>query len=137
MDSVNATLGLVLTALGIVAIVGGWLRWVRPRWQRARRKVAGVFDAILGRDAIVDSITGKEIEPELPGIGVRMAHQESQMEKLTDAVAILADSHQRISSLEQRVTVLEDARTERAIAQAESAQAWRAIAALHESEPED
>lgn len=137
---IEGTNEAVALALGVAALLGvlvGWVRWVRPKIRRGRREVTAVRDAILGRDAITDSITGKEIEPALPGMGVRMAQQEQQMAIITDAVAKIADSHLRLESLESRVKVLEDARVERVVTQVESAQAWRAIANAHDADPND
>lgn len=137
---IEGTNEAVALALGITALLGvfvGWVRWVRPKIRNGRREVVAVRDAILGRDAIHDSITGKEIEPALPGMGVRMAHQEQQMQILTEAVAKIADSHLALENLEKRVKVLEDARMERVVSRAESANAWRAIAAAHEAGPNE
>ena len=137
---VDSTNGMITLTLGFVALAGvvlGWLRWVRPKIHRGRKEVVAVRDAILGREAITDSVTGKEIAPALPGMGVRMAHQESQMALLTDAVAKIADSHGRLESLEDRVKALEEASVERIVTRAESAQAWRAIAAVHESDDDE
>jgi hypothetical protein len=137
IDDTNGVIGLIVGLIAIIGALVAWLRWVRPKIHRGRKEIVAVRDAILGRDAITDSVTGTEIAPALPGMGVRMAHQEKQMELLTTAVAQIADSHQRLESLETRVQALENASVERVVTRAESAQAWRAIAAVHESNGDD
>jgi hypothetical protein len=135
-------LGLVLTVLGILSVLGGWLRWGRPRVAQAQREAVAMRDAILGRDSVRDTITGRELAPALPGIGVRMAHQEDQMRLLTDAVSKIADSHVRLENVEARVdrhdediAILKAASAERIIARVESSQAWQAVEAVAKSQP--
>lgn len=137
-------IGLTATVIGIITALASWWRWGRPKVQQAKREATAMRDAILGRDPIVDSITGRKIEPALPGIGVRMAHQEDQMRLLTDAVSKIADSHRRLEHVEQRVDVLtedvEDLKRgtmERIMARAEAAQAWSAVEAAVKSTPPD
>lgn len=134
LAEVSATTGLALSLCALLAVLGGWLRWIRPRWRNGRREITAVRDAILGREAQFDSITGKEISPALPGMGVRMAHQEQQMELITSAVARLAETHERLENHESRIKKLEDAAVERVVARAESAAAWRAMEAAHLAE---
>lgn len=135
-------IGLVATVIAIITALGSWWRWGRPKVVQARREVTAMRDAILGREPMVDSITGREVQPALPGIGVRMAHQEDQMRLLTDAVSKIADSHQRLEHIETRVDGLEEdvadlkaGRMERIITRAESAQAWSAVEAVAKSNP--
>src|SRR3546814_5864564 len=111
---------------------------------KARQEVTAMRDANVGRDPLVDSITGREIEPALPGIGVRMAHQGDKMRLLTDAVSKIADSHVRLEHVEKRVdrhdeelADLRAAQMERIVARAESAQAWSAVEAVAKSAPPD
>lgn len=144
MDSADRAAGLVLTLIGIIAAVVAWLRWVRPKLRRGTEEVVAVRDAILGREALRDSITGREIQPALPGMGVRMAHQEeqsrdqrAQLQILTDAVTKIADSHELLNNIERRVAALEDAAVERVVTKVESAEAWRAIAAAHGEADDD
>lgn len=111
----------------VVAALVGWWRVVRPRIRRTRGEIVAIRDSILGREAIIDTITGVERAPALPGIGVRMAANEENLSRLTDAVAKIAESHVRLENHEQRIKALEDASVERVVARAESAQAWRAI----------
>lgn len=135
-------IALAATVVGLVTALAGWWRWVRPRLERVKKDGAAMRDAVLGRDPIVDSITGRELAPALPGVGVRMAHQEDQMRLLTDAVSKIADSHQRLAHVETRVDNIESdvadlkaGAMERIMARAESAQAWSAVEAVAKSTP--
>lgn len=137
LEQTNALIGLGIGAATLLGIVIGWMKWVRPRIRKGVDQVTGVRDAILGREAIVDSITGKELAPALPGMGVRMAQQEAvsklqqeQMTLLTDAVAKLANTHQRLDDHDRRLNALEAAAIERVATKAESVAAWRAVAAV-------
>jgi hypothetical protein len=129
-DWIEACVGLTV----LVGAIYGFFRWVRPRWRAARAKWVMAVDSLVGRDAIVDSITGEEKSPALPGVGVRMAHQEQQMELLTVTVTKLVDNqaHQlklegRVDDLDDRVAKLEANQVERVVARAETTAAYRAI----------
>src|SRR5690606_34845484 len=98
---------LILGVAGVVGVVAGLWRWGWPRYRMARAKVTGVTDAILGRDAIVDTITGRESALALPGIGGRRASQEQQMEMLTVTVTKLVDQQTHQELLAQRLTAVE------------------------------
>lgn len=138
--TLDRTNEIVALALGILALLGafaGYLKVIRPRIRKARVTLASASDALLGREAIYDSITGAEIAPALPGVGARMAHQEQQMELLTVTVTKLVDQqvHQqklerRVDGLESRVKGLEDQTIERVAGKAESISAWRAVEAV-------
>ena len=73
MDALSKALIGVMT-LG--AMIFGFFRWVRPKLKQASADIQAGRDALVGRDAIYDTITGKELAPALPGIGVRMATTE-------------------------------------------------------------
>ena len=124
--------GIVAVAAAVGALVILWKYGLKAwrGWRLARAKVGAVTDAILGRDALVDSITGREIAPALPGMGVRMAHQEQQMEAITLAVTRLASQHEALTDHERRIKALEDSAVERVVTRAESAAAWRAVEAV-------
>jgi hypothetical protein len=138
----TADIALAGAVVALITGLAGWWRWVRPRIERVKKDGAAMRDAVLGREVVVDSITGRELAPALPGIGVRMAHQEDQMRLLTDAVSKIADSHRRLEHVEQRVDEiavdvadLKAASMERIMARAESAQAWQAVEAVAKSTP--
>lgn len=122
----------VAVAVGILTILGiviGALRWMRPRWRSAARTWVAFRDTFLGRDAIMDTTTpGREIEPALPALGVRMS-------KVEIAVAQLAEQHRRLDNHEDRIVNLEQARVERVVTQAESAAMLNMVERLHEVDP--
>jgi hypothetical protein len=121
---------LLATVIGIATAVGVFLRWVRPKMKQAASDIRAGRDALVGREPVFDSITGAELVPALPGIGVRMSTTEQQMGVLTDAVAKLADSSLRLDDHEGRLKRLEEGVVERVVTKAESAAAWRAVEAV-------
>lgn len=70
--------GAAIAALGFLA---AFIRWVVPRIRRFAHDLKATRDAILGRDAVKDSITGKEIAPYLPSMGQRLATVEGTQKK--------------------------------------------------------
>lgn len=135
LDSTQALAGIAGSLVIILGGIGAWVRWVRPGYRRTKADFIAARDAVVGRDAIVDTITGKELAPALPGVGVRLDKQEQQMDLLTTAVAKIADSHVRLEDHEARIHALEAAAVERVVARAESAQAWRAMEKAIDSAP--
>lgn len=88
---------LVTIGGGLVVIGGGiaaYFRWFLPVYRRGRSDIVAGRDALLGRDEIRDSITGKVLAPALPGMGIRMDRNEEQgrrqEEQMTAVVAALA-----------------------------------------------
>jgi hypothetical protein len=139
IDALSKALIAVMTC---GALVFSFFRWVRPGVKQVASDVRAGRDALVGREAIHDSITGRELVPALPGIGVRMASTENNLTELTTAVAKLADNDQRTTDLEHwraeveawRATV--DAQSvERVVTRAESAAAWRAVEAVANGTP--
>ena len=93
----------VALAVGLIAILSaliGWLKWLRPKIRRGQSEAVAVRDAILGRDAVRDSITGKELAPRLPGIGQRIDTVEQAVATLADQHRILDDHDSSIRSLQ-------------------------------------
>ncbi len=132
--------GGVLALCTLIGVVFGYLRVIRPRWRNARARVAGALDALVGRDAIVDSITDRVLAPALPGIGVRM----ETVERAVAHIAQLLDSQQsqdveiaeiraELLLLADRVRQLEEGAIERVATKAESISAFRAIEAVAKS----
>ena len=122
---------IIFTAsvLGALAVLWKAIQRARKRAKDVSGDVVAVRDSILGRPAVVDSITGKELAPALPGIGQRMDTVER-------ALVALADQHTAIEDHETRIKALEDARVERVVTQAESAAMWHAVAKVTD-EPDD
>lgn len=145
IDTLSKALIGVMT-LG--AMMFGFFRWVHPGWRTLMSDARAGRDALVGRDAVYDSITGKELSPALPGIGVRQDRTETAVALLTDAVAQLARTTLRLDDLDLRVRhieddhgsrlrVLEEAHVERVITRAESAAAWQAVEAVAKATPPD
>lgn len=141
----NRTVSLILLTAAVIGALGIiWKVVVRGRstWRSAHAVFTKIVDTLVGREAVVDTITGEEKLPALPGIGVRMAHQEQQMELLAITVTKLVDQQvhqtqlaQRVDEHDDRLRVLEAAQVERVITRAESAQAWQAMEAAINSTP--
>lgn len=129
-------------AIGTLVVLWKYLVKAWKGWRALRAKSVAITDSILGREAVVDSITGKEIAPALPGMGVRMARWEQQLEALTSVVTQLAKQNEmfvehdhRITAAERRLDAVEAASVERVVAKAESAAAWRAVEAVAKADP--
>jgi hypothetical protein len=145
MESITSMDALSKALIGVItlaAMVVSFYRLVRPKLRRASSDIRAGRDALVGREAVFDTITGKEIAPALPGIGVRMATTELQMTTLTEAVATLADNDGRLTSLElwradvdRWRGVVDAGAVERVVTRAESAAAWRAVEAVANGTP--
>ena len=104
---INSYIAVVIGLATLLAVIAGWARWVRPRLRRARLVTTAVTETILGRDAIHDASTGVELVPAQPGLGVRLASQETQLRTLADALTKIAGSHERLDDHEARIRALE------------------------------
>lgn len=150
IEGLGTTLELLLVAATLTGIAVGWVTKVRP-WRAARaeaeatkeRDRIATRDALIGRPPVLDSITGKEISPALPGIGQRMATQEQQMADMASSVAQIAETqaelarvHITLEAHEGRLTALERGAVERVVTRAESAAAWRAMEAATNATPD-
>lgn len=139
IDGVNSTSELLLSLAAIGGVLlGGWkFFWYgkgdhQPGVIKAAiQALHNVNDTIVGRDAIVDHETGRELVSAKPGIGTRMANTEETMGKLAEAVTKLADTHERVTELDHRVSVLErTVGVERALGKIESIQMLSTIEAV-------
>jgi hypothetical protein len=101
---------------------------VVPAVRRRRETREAMHAAIIGAPAVRDKATGEIRAPAIPGIADRMGAMEKHMAVMAETVASLNDAHSRLDGVEERVKALEEARVERVVAQAESAQIWRAVA---------
>jgi hypothetical protein len=128
--------GVIVGVGAALGVVLACLRWVRPRFRRTVQEATAMRDSILGRDAVVDSITGAELAPALPGVGVRLAETEKHLGVLAEAVATIAESHVRLEDHEGRIVALERAAVERIVNRVDSAAAWGAMQAASESTPQ-
>lgn len=117
----------ILSVLGILAIlIPVWLKWIRPKWRAFIHDVAAGRDALVGRDAIHDPLSGTQIAPALPGVGKRM-------ETIEAALVVLADNQAVLINHEERILALEQAAVERIVTRAESGAAYSAMEAAFRS----
>ncbi len=130
LDRTNEIVGLCIGICTLAGLIFAWLRWVRPRIRSTRRKATAISDALIGREAITDSITGRELAPALPGIGQRMETVEKAVTHIADLLSSQRHQDERIESLETRVDTLEGQVIERVAAKAEAVAAWKAVAAV-------
>ena len=137
LDRTNEIVGLALGLLALMGAVAGWLKVIRPRYRAARRKAIAISDALIGREAITDTITGRELAPALPGIGARMETVEKAVTHVADLLTTQRDQDREIETLKERVTEahkridnLEAQTIERVATKAESVAAWKAVAAV-------
>lgn len=121
--------GLWLIAVGGgLGVLVGWVKVIRPWLRTLGREYRAGRDSLLGREAITDTITGREIAPALPGIGQRM-------DTIETALAQLVDVHVRLNSHDKRLTDLEAKDLERAMARTESIEMLRTIDTAIRSTP--
>lgn len=142
LDQTSTSVGIILGVLAIVGAVVTHFRWIRPKIRAGKDVYVAGRDSLIGRPAIVDTITGKELSPALPGVGVRLANVEAGQLETRDAlrhIATLLESQQaqdkRLDGLESRVHALEEGAVERIVTKAESASAWRAVEAVANGTP--
>lgn len=135
-------------AVGISAVVtavgGAWLKWGLPRYRDWRFQFIAARDSIIGRPAVIDTITGEERVPALPGVGMRLATTEEHLGTLTALVGELVRERADVRALDRRVKVVEGdvavlkaASVERIVGRAESAEAWRTMAEAIKATPDE
>lgn len=126
---------VVLTLTTLAAIWLGWAKvlgpWVKRKWDR----FVGIFQAIAGRDPIVDKASGKELAPAMPPLGEQLSTINDTMQKLVIVIESNHDAHKRIDNHEGRLSATERdiaamklAAVERIVTKDEAAQMWRAVA---------
>lgn len=146
IEQINLTTGLIIGIGAAAATLATAYKvlWYGKKDASGKRRpgllrgilldIRGFRDAILGREPVVDSITGEQIAPRLPDIGTRMATQERQMSTLTEAVIQMAKAHRRIDDLETRVVALEHMGVERTLSKAEMIQLYKTMETAINSE---
>lgn len=138
-----------------IAALAGGLRWWTRKDENGQprafpRRLSNVVDravhTLIGRDAIMDPDSGKELKPAQPGIGERIGRVEttqheisatlgslsSVVEELAQTNAKVVRIHERLDGHEERIVKLEEGAAERIVSRAESAEAFRAIANVAE-----
>ena len=126
---------VALCTLGGIALA--FLRWGRPRLRNIWRKGGAVVATLIGTDEVRHKITGEIIQPAQPGVGVQVAELSRAVTKLVDQQAHTEALQGQVHDLDRRVTTLEEAREERLASYEDSTAAWGAIAAAHNSTPDD
>lgn len=138
LSGVSDGLKVVILIGGAGAVVLAFVKWVLPRWRHAKHIVIAGSHTLVGREAVVDSITGEEISPAILGVGARMANQEQQLAMLTGAVSELAIASRRLDDLETRVTAIEQGHhLERMAGAVESIQLLKTIEQVAQTERDD
>lgn len=140
MDALDGTTQVVTLALGLAGLAAagyGLTRWLRPIWRRWRLDRRAERDALIGRPPVVDSITGKELVPALPGIGQRMANVEQVLVGIAESRQRLDDLESGFAILRGDVEALKAGAVERIVTRAESTQALRLMEKLAEGSPDD
>lgn len=123
MTDTAAALSLAAVVVGLIGAGYGAWRHYRP----SARRASAALDAIIGKEAVTDR-AGNLIEPAQPGLVHRVATVEEAVVELRHVTALYIETQKRIDHQDIRIKALEDARIERLVTQAESAQMWRAVA---------
>lgn len=109
-------------------VIGLW-RWGWPLVRKVAHTFRAIVEVILGRPPVLDHATGRELDPEVLGVGRRMDRSEenqrqvqAQLAEMTKVLTALAEDqlHQRVQDkqialLDTRVTRLEITTTPRSI----------------------
>ena len=103
-DTISEWWGAAVALVGAIGVAWGWFKWALPKLRRAGTVTRKITLTMIGDDALVDPLTGKEVRPAVPGLGDRVG-------SLEDTVRLLADQHLRIQDHELRITALEIAAT--------------------------
>lgn len=129
--------GSITAILILLGMVAGWITVVRPRIRKGIARVTAALDTIAGRPPVTDSITGRELSPELPSIGKRMDTIEGSVSRLVGVIESQHTQDERLDAHEERlekhaeqIKQLQDAVIERVATKAESVAAFRAIEAI-------
>lgn len=143
LSTAERIIGAAIALLTLLGMVAGWRARVQPKIGRVVAVWDGLVELLFGRPEEPENpITGAPAVPPVLGIGPRLAttelvlgEQREELSVLTKAVAKLVDNEHRLTALEHRVAVLEDARVEQVVAKAESAAMWQVIA--HEQQEQE
>lgn len=87
---------VLLTLSGVAGLWLGWAKVLGPRLARGWSRFVGIFQAIAGRDAIVDKVSGREVSPAVPPLGEQLTSIHDTMAKLVAVVESNHDAHKRI-----------------------------------------
>lgn len=130
LDHANALIVFVAGVLGLLGVVAGWVKIIHPRLRNGARTWDGIKETILGRDAVIDKATGRQLVPAQPGMANRLASLETTVRQIADQQVILNDH-------ERRITDLEKGRVERVATQIENAAMWQGVASLTDADEKE
>ena len=139
MTDMQQAVTLVVGAIAIVAAIVGFFRWGLPKYRAARRTTRKVVATLVGTEEVRDPITNQLIRPAQPGVGVQVSDLRLAVTKLVEQQANTEALQGQVLDLDKRVSELEAARAERVVTQIESAEMWRAVANINETDhdPDD
>lgn len=96
----------IILGLGALATALITLRKVLvPAWRWARRvatRFGAALDTLGGRPPIIDRVTGQELSPEVPPLGIVLADMSQRLDKV-------ANVNDRLDRIEGRVDTVESA----------------------------
>lgn len=98
----------ILLTLGSLAVAWVSLRKVIvPAWKWCRQvstRVGAALDTLGGRPPIVDRVTGKEVAPEQPPLGIVLADMKAELARVGDQSARLDRIESRVDTVESAVS---------------------------------
>lgn len=143
IDGINQTTEVIIWLGAALAVIGGWFKWIRPRARKWWKTGGAIVATLVGTDEVRHKVTGAVIAEAQPGVGVQLANLTTAHVQLAGVVTKLVEQQEHTEALqdgqrdhERRIVVLEAASVERIVTRAESAQAWRAVEAAHNAQPE-
>jgi hypothetical protein len=141
--------GGIAVVLGSLGLIYGYVAKIKPRIGKVIDVWTALVELLFGKAAEPPNpITGAPAVPEVLGMGPRLTAQETTTALLVKNVALLTEQQARndevvrqlvdlrheVGLMRSRLDVLEEARAERVVAQAESAAMWSAVAANAQNE---
>lgn len=102
-------LQVALTCTTILAVWVGWAKFIGPRVKRGWGRVVGIFQAIAGRDAIVDKVSGKEVAPAVPPLGEQLSTMNETIAKLVAVIESNHDAHERLNAHDKHLVAHDQA----------------------------
>ena len=114
MDFLGTSAGAVTAISVIGAATVATVAWLRKPGRQLYRKIGGALDVLVGRDAITDRATGRELAPPMLGIGQRMdvseqnhANLREDVARVVGAVESLVERNERLDDHDRRLKVVE------------------------------
>lgn len=102
-------LQVALTISTLLVIWIGWAKYVGPKVRRFTDRAVGIFQAIAGRDAIIDKVSGKEVAPAVPPLGEQLSSINDTMAKLVAVIESNHDAHERLNAHDKHLVAHDQA----------------------------